>query len=126
MNLAVLNEVRRDETAGLSRQPGVDECQTGHMHVQVLGPVIVDGEPLTPAHERIILATLVAFHGDVVTRDRLMDALWGDLLPKSATVTGLRSCFDMVPGSIWVWTNLHSVAASRTAVMAVSNSAAKG
>ncbi len=65
----------------------VEECNTGCVKVQVLGSVTIDGEPLTAAHERVILAILVAFHGRAVGRDRLMHALWGDELPKSATVS---------------------------------------
>ena len=41
--------------------------------------------PITGRNERIVLAVLAAWEGDVVSADRLIDALWGDQPPRSAT-----------------------------------------
>lgn len=59
--------------------------------VQVLGAVTVhrDGAPLAIGgpHPRVVLAVLVAHRGDVVSADRLCEALWGDSPPQSALPT---------------------------------------
>ena len=41
--------------------------------------------PITGRNERIVLVVLAAWEGDVVSADRLIDALWGDQPPRSAT-----------------------------------------
>jgi predicted ATPase/DNA-binding SARP family transcriptional activator len=54
----------------------------------VLGPLQVTGAggctPIAGARERAVLAALVLGAGDVVTTDRLIDAVWGDRPPPSA------------------------------------------
>jgi predicted ATPase/DNA-binding SARP family transcriptional activator/class 3 adenylate cyclase len=59
------------------------------VHYSVLGPVSVtdaDGADRTPGGERqrLLLATLLAHAGRVVSTDRLADQLWGDDLPANA------------------------------------------
>lgn len=59
------------------------------MRYSVLGPVSVtdaDGADRTPGGERqrLLLATLLAHAGRVVSTDRLADQLWGDDLPANA------------------------------------------
>ncbi len=52
------------------------------MRVRVLGPLSVEdgGERLTP-RDRVVLATLVVHAGDLVSADRMADALWGAAPP---------------------------------------------
>jgi predicted ATPase/DNA-binding SARP family transcriptional activator len=61
------------------------------VELRVLGPVgIVDNErqlPLGGAMPRKLLAVLLAHRNEVVSSDRLIDALWGDEPPPSATAT---------------------------------------
>jgi predicted ATPase/DNA-binding SARP family transcriptional activator len=61
------------------------------VELRVLGPVgIVDNErplPLGGAMPRKLLAVLLAHRNEVVSSDRLIDALWGDDPPPSATAT---------------------------------------
>lgn len=58
------------------------------MHFRMLGPVeVADGERrlgFGSAHQRTILAVLLAARGEVVSTDRLMDALWEDRPPPTA------------------------------------------
>ncbi|WP_165436472.1 winged helix-turn-helix domain-containing protein [Amycolatopsis suaedae] len=60
--------------------------------------------PLGSAHRRTVLAILAATRDQVVSRDELIDALWGDEPPVSATgsvhtyVSSLRRAFAAVPG----------------------------
>ena len=58
---------------------------------RLLGPlsVQVDGEPvaLGGPKRRALLATLLLEAGEVVTRDRLIDALWGEEPPDTARNT---------------------------------------
>jgi DNA-binding SARP family transcriptional activator len=60
--------------------PGVD--------FRILGPLQVldrEGEvPLGSPKERAVLAVLLLHAGAVVSRQRLIDALWGDLPPPTA------------------------------------------
>ncbi|QGN58550.1 hypothetical protein GKE56_12380 [Nostocoides sp. HKS02] len=59
---------------------------SGDMEVAVLGPVEVNGGSGGLTHrDRVVLAALVAQFGRSVTRDALVDALWGDSVPDSAT-----------------------------------------
>jgi DNA-binding SARP family transcriptional activator len=61
------------------------------LDVRVLGPVAVRraGAPVATGgpNPRLALAMLVAYRGEVVSTDRLCDALWGDDLPRSAIPT---------------------------------------
>ena len=59
--------------------------------VRILGPVLVEGPglqraPLGPK-PRLALAVLAAHRGEVVSIDRLCDALWADQLPAAAVAT---------------------------------------
>jgi YVTN family beta-propeller protein len=58
------------------------------MEFRVLGPleVLDDGRDLTPARakQRAVLAMLLLHANDVVARDQLIDALWGESPPPSA------------------------------------------
>jgi DNA-binding SARP family transcriptional activator/WD40 repeat protein len=60
----------------------------GTVEILVLGPIEVSGPggrvPLGGPKERTILAALAVQAGDVVSPDRLADALWGDHPPRSA------------------------------------------
>ncbi len=55
------------------------------MRVGILGPLVVDGAngSLSP-RDRVVLAVLVLQGGQVVSTERLADALWGDDPPASA------------------------------------------
>ena len=61
------------------------------MEFRVLGPLEVrDGErvlPLGGAKQRAVLAILLLRHDEVVSRDRLVDGVWGDAPPASAAHT---------------------------------------
>jgi DNA-binding SARP family transcriptional activator/WD40 repeat protein len=61
------------------------------MELRILGPVEVTGSGgsirLGSRRERAVLAALVIGGGDVVSSDRLIDALWGEAPPRSATKT---------------------------------------
>ena len=61
------------------------------MEFLVLGPLEVrDGErvlPLGGAKQRATLAILLLHHDEVVSRDRLIDGLWGDSPPATAAHT---------------------------------------
>jgi DNA-binding SARP family transcriptional activator/tetratricopeptide (TPR) repeat protein len=58
------------------------------MEFRILGPLEVraDGRTLTPARpkQRTLLALLLLRANEVVTRDELLDALWGERPPKTA------------------------------------------
>ena len=58
------------------------------MEFRLLGPVevLVDGKPvaLGAPKQRALLAELLLHRGEVVTRERLIDALWGEDAPDSA------------------------------------------
>ncbi|NBE92327.1 tetratricopeptide repeat protein [Nonomuraea sp. K271] len=66
------------------------------MRYRVLGAVGVDGAGLGPPKQRLVWATLLCRVGRVVSDDHLIDALWGEVPPRSAVanlrvyVTGLR------------------------------------
>jgi DNA-binding SARP family transcriptional activator len=74
------------------------------MHFAILGPLEVTGEdgplPLGGPKQRIVLAHLVLEANQVVSAERLIDALWGDDLPddpRSALrvyVSRIRSSLD--------------------------------
>jgi len=55
---------------------------------RILGPLEVrDGQRIVPlggAKQRAILAILALHHDEVVSRDRLVDGLWGDSPPATA------------------------------------------
>ena len=59
------------------------------LEYSVLGPLEVGGPdgvlPITGRNERIVLAALVGWEGEVVSSDRLAEALWGDEPPRSST-----------------------------------------
>jgi DNA-binding SARP family transcriptional activator len=58
---------------------------------RILGPVevLLDGRvvPLGGQRQRSLLAVLLVHHGQVVPLDRLVDLLWGDRAPKTATTS---------------------------------------
>ena len=57
------------------------------MEIGILGPleVRVDGRfvPLGGPKQRVLLTTLLLHANETVSRDRLIDALWGDRPPAS-------------------------------------------
>ncbi|HEV8298123.1 MAG TPA: winged helix-turn-helix domain-containing protein [Acidimicrobiales bacterium] len=72
--------------------------------LRVLGPVeLWRNDALVPvggAKQRLLLAVLLAHRGEVVSVDRLCDALWGERSPASAVATlqsqisRLRRCLE--------------------------------
>ena len=58
---------------------------------RILGPLeaLVDGRPvdLGGQRQRALLAALVVHHGQVVSTERLVDLLWGENAPKTATTS---------------------------------------
>ena len=50
---------------------------------------LVDGRPvdLGGQRQRALLAALVVHHGQVVSTERLVDLLWGEQAPKTATTS---------------------------------------
>jgi DNA-binding SARP family transcriptional activator len=80
------------------------------MRYRILGPLeLLDGAgrpvPLGGSRERVLLATLLLGANRVVSRDRLIDALWGDHPPGSAAnalqvnVSKLRRTLASAPGT---------------------------
>jgi DNA-binding SARP family transcriptional activator/streptogramin lyase len=61
------------------------------MEFRILGPVeVVDGGrvvPLGPSRQRALLALLLLHANDVVSRDRLIDDLWGERAPETAAAS---------------------------------------
>ncbi|WP_110808751.1 BTAD domain-containing putative transcriptional regulator [Mycolicibacterium iranicum] len=61
------------------------------MRYRLLGPLqVVDGEvpvDVGPRKQRAVLAALLLAQGRVVSTDRLIDAVWGDDVPASATAS---------------------------------------
>lgn len=61
------------------------------MRYRLLGPLqVVDGEvpvDVGPRKQRAVLAALLLAQGRVVSADRLIDAVWGDDVPASATTS---------------------------------------
>ena len=70
-------------------------------HPDAAAPLVLDGRSLElgPPRQRALLAVLLLHANDVVSTDRLGDALWPTGLPKSASkaihvyVSGLRKVF---------------------------------
>ena len=65
------------------------------MEFRILGPLeCADGERLLPApgaKQRALLAILLLHHNQVVSTDRLIDELWGEVPPRSgATALQVR------------------------------------
>jgi DNA-binding SARP family transcriptional activator/pimeloyl-ACP methyl ester carboxylesterase len=62
---------------------------SGHTGVRLLGPVdvVVDGRPvpLPRSHARTMLAALAVRAGHILSTDALIDAVWGDDPPRTAT-----------------------------------------
>jgi DNA-binding SARP family transcriptional activator/WD40 repeat protein len=57
---------------------------TPNMGIDVLGPVLVGGSDARLGHrDRVILSALALEPGEVLSPDRLADALWGETPPKS-------------------------------------------
>ena len=57
---------------------------TPNMGIDVLGPVLVGGSDARLGHrDRVILSALALEPGEVLSPDRLADALWGEAPPKS-------------------------------------------
>lgn len=61
------------------------------MDITVLGPLTVDGNGNLGRRDRVVLAVLASRPGLQVTPDTLVDALWGDAPPASAT-KNLQGC----------------------------------
>lgn len=63
-------------------------CSPVHVEAAILGPleIRIDGDvvPLGGPKQRALLAVLLLHSNQVVSRDRLMDALWGEGPPASA------------------------------------------
>jgi predicted ATPase/DNA-binding SARP family transcriptional activator len=64
----------------------------GRARVRLLGPVdVVDDDDLPIAlggpKERLVLAVLAVHAGEIVSEERLIDALWGETPPRTATKT---------------------------------------
>src|ERR1700737_298814 len=59
------------------------------LEYSILGPLQVVGPsgvlPITGHNERVVLAALGVWAGEVVSNERLADALWGDGPPRSST-----------------------------------------
>jgi DNA-binding response OmpR family regulator len=54
------------------------------VEIGVLGPVVVAGSDVRLGHrDRVILSALALEPGEVLSPDRLADALWGEIPPKS-------------------------------------------
>src|SRR5438445_9879553 len=74
-----------------SLQGAKRSLQEGWMEYRVLGPLEVrDGErslPLAGAKQRALLALLLLNANHVVSRDRLIDELWGDEPPETAVTS---------------------------------------
>ena len=58
---------------------------------RILGPLeaLLDGAPvdLGGQRQRALLAALLVYHGQVVSTDRLVDLLWGESAPRTATTS---------------------------------------
>ena len=63
-----------------ARATGVD---SRGVVIAVLGPITIDGEDGRGARDRVVLQALVVKAGEVVDKQVLADALWGDSLPAS-------------------------------------------
>ena len=66
--------------------------QDAHMReFRILGPleVLLDGRPveLGGQRQRALLAALLVHHGQVVSTERLVDLVWGESAPKTATTS---------------------------------------
>ena len=67
------------------------------MAIAVLGPLSVDGDmSLLRRRDRVVLEALVVRSGEVMSADRLADALWGEHLPPSWTKV-LQGCIVRLP-----------------------------
>ena len=68
---------------------GTVDAQVGTAEFRILGPLeVVDGgQPveLTGATQRALLAILLLHAGEAVSTDRIMDDLWGDAQPETAS-----------------------------------------
>ena len=63
-----------------ARATGVDSRGVG---IAVLGPLTIDGDDGHGVRDRVVLEALVVMAGEVVDKQVLADALWGDPLPAS-------------------------------------------
>ncbi len=64
--------------------PSGASFDTPNMGIDVLGPVLVAGSDARLGHrDRVILSALALEPGEVLSPDRLADALWGESPPKS-------------------------------------------
>ena len=63
-------------------------CAPTTVRYGILGPLLVEAStgtvPVTGRHEQTVLAVLVMSAGEIVSADRLADALWGETPPRSA------------------------------------------
>ena len=70
-------------------QGALTSAYIGTMRFAILGPIelSVDGRsvPLSGSKQRALLAFLLLHANEVVSRDRLIDALWGESPPPSAS-----------------------------------------
>jgi predicted ATPase/class 3 adenylate cyclase/DNA-binding SARP family transcriptional activator len=69
--------------------PGLDDGppsgSSRRVRCQVLGSLAIDGVAVRSPSQRRVLACLVAAHGRGITLNRLVDAVWDDAPPASAT-----------------------------------------
>ena len=75
----------------------VQGCAPTTVRYGVLGPLLVETSagpvPVTGGNEQLVLAVLALHTGEVVSADRLADALWGEAPPRSAR--------NVVQNTVW-------------------------
>ena len=106
---------KKPVSEGMEARPALgDDVPHGVNRVSLLGPVevVVNGRRLGlgPPLQRALLAVLSLRHGHVVTADHLVDALWGDVAPRTAHhsvqiyVSELRKAFGCVDNALTIST----------------------
>src|SRR5256885_7486565 len=89
--------------------PNMDAITDGNLRIEVLGPIRAwrDGKPLVlgPPRRQAVLALLALRANGAVTRDEIIDAVWGESPPTSAGHkvhiynSGLRHLLGPAPGA---------------------------
>src|SRR5215469_12581084 len=68
---------------------GFDQCLYRYVRFAILGPIELAAEdgpvPVGGLKQRALLAFLLLHANEVISRDRLIDALWGESPPPSAS-----------------------------------------
>src|SRR5687768_17042263 len=87
-----------------SSSPIFDACREGSVDVRLLGALEVSARgavaELGPPKQRALLAILLLHAGEIVPIDRLIELLWGDSPPRTAShsiqiyVSELRKAFE--------------------------------